>query len=316
MEEYERLGHMSEVNDNNDSDRSYFLPHHGVINEDSLTTKLRTVFDGSAVTSSGKSLNDILLRGPPIQNDIFEILIRFRLHAVVVTADVTKMYRCVLVHPSDRYLQKKLWRFNPSKPVKEYELNTLTYGTVCAPFLAIRCLKQIAMDNFESFPVASKIIAQDFYVDDLLTGFDNEMDAIQFSQQMFAILSTASFVLRKWNSNSLRVLEEFSNSFHLDSLGVLDLGINDQVKTLGVQWASKTDVLSYKINVETAIGSRNLFKRLILSEITKIYDPLGLVSPSIILVKILIQKLWLLKLTETRVFLQKEKFLGLVLKKI
>ncbi|XP_059054112.1 uncharacterized protein LOC131848314 [Achroia grisella] len=68
IREYIELGHMTRVNEYNKP--YYFLPHHGVLREHSTTTKLRVVFDASAVTTSNLSLNDIQYVGPPLQNDI------------------------------------------------------------------------------------------------------------------------------------------------------------------------------------------------------------------------------------------------------
>ena len=70
-----------------------FLPHHCVHKEDSTTTKLRVVFDGSAKSSTGVSLNGSLMVGPTVQEDLFSILIRFRFHKVGLSADIAKMYR-------------------------------------------------------------------------------------------------------------------------------------------------------------------------------------------------------------------------------
>ncbi|XP_045540079.1 uncharacterized protein LOC123722413 [Papilio machaon] len=98
MQEYERLGHMTENKESAPSclqQVNYFLPHHGVIRESSLTTKLRTVFDASASTTSGVSLNDIQMVGPTVQEDLYSILLRFRQHKYVVTGDVEKMYRAI-----------------------------------------------------------------------------------------------------------------------------------------------------------------------------------------------------------------------------
>ncbi|XP_047990300.1 uncharacterized protein LOC125229494 [Leguminivora glycinivorella] len=93
IEEYLRLGHMSENTNIHTNEISYFLPHFAILRESSLTSRLRTVFDGSAVSSSGKSFNDIQLVGPTVQDDLLSILIRFRQHKFVVTSDVQKMYR-------------------------------------------------------------------------------------------------------------------------------------------------------------------------------------------------------------------------------
>ncbi|XP_065356175.1 uncharacterized protein LOC135950567 [Calliphora vicina] len=88
MKEYLQLGHMEKVNIANSG--KYYLPHQAVIREGSLTTKLRVVFDASAKTSNGKSLNDVMHIGPRLQNDIFDILTKWRLWKFVIIADVEK----------------------------------------------------------------------------------------------------------------------------------------------------------------------------------------------------------------------------------
>lgn len=78
--EYLQLGHMEEVSNNPTSTTfSYFLPHHCVVRPDSLTTKLRVVFDASCATDSGISLNDVLMVGPVVQEDLVCITLRFRI---------------------------------------------------------------------------------------------------------------------------------------------------------------------------------------------------------------------------------------------
>ena len=69
----------------------YFIMQFGV--PDSTTTKCRAVFNGSAPTSNGKSLNDCLLVGPKKQPDLFNIFVRFRYYIIALSGDITKMYR-------------------------------------------------------------------------------------------------------------------------------------------------------------------------------------------------------------------------------
>lgn len=76
----EYLGHLTEITDDYIPNEGYYLPHHAVFKNTSQTTKLRVVFDGSAATSSGISLNNTLHTGPTIQNDLLYILLRFRNH--------------------------------------------------------------------------------------------------------------------------------------------------------------------------------------------------------------------------------------------
>ena len=68
---------------------------HVVKKDSSSTTKFRIVFDASAKSSTGVSLNDTLLVGPTMHPTLVDILIRFRLHRIALVADVGKMYRAV-----------------------------------------------------------------------------------------------------------------------------------------------------------------------------------------------------------------------------
>jgi len=105
------------------------MPHHAVLKETSSTAKLRVVFSGSEKGSNGVSVSDILTIGPKVQHDLFDIVQRFRLHRIVMSADVVKMYRQVWVHPDDRCLQRILLRKTSDQPITTYELNTVTNGT-------------------------------------------------------------------------------------------------------------------------------------------------------------------------------------------
>lgn len=230
MNEYLSLGHMNKV-ENSDS-ISYFLPHHGVLKESSETTKLRVVFNGSAPTTTGLSLNDLQMVGPTIQSDLLSILIQFRKYTYVVSADIAMMYRQILVAPNHRSLQKIVWRTDPSKPLEEYELATVTYGTASAPFLEIRSLNQVAVENEILYPEAAKIIKNNFYVDDMITRSNNKETLIQNCQLVSNILKTGCFELRKWISNSSVVLDALTDSD--GSISKRKFGEIGETKTLGM----------------------------------------------------------------------------------
>lgn len=122
MKEYEELGHMELVKDGEDEieGETWYLPHHAAMKECSTSTKLRVVFDTSCKTQSGVSLNDTLLKGPVIQDDIIFILARFRTHKYVLSADVEKMYRQIWVSEPHRNMQRILWRTSPDAPTQTY----------------------------------------------------------------------------------------------------------------------------------------------------------------------------------------------------
>ncbi|XP_018393747.1 PREDICTED: uncharacterized protein LOC108772639, partial [Cyphomyrmex costatus] len=141
LEEYLSLGHMRRLEPPiTDEPISYYLPHHCVFKTVGQSSKIRIVFDASCRSSSGVSLNDALLVGPVVQQDLISILMRFRFFIYVITADIVKMYRQISVHASQTCLQRILWREDPSASVDTYELTTVTYGTASASFLATMCL--------------------------------------------------------------------------------------------------------------------------------------------------------------------------------
>lgn len=287
LKEYEELGHMSACENFDDND--YYFPHHHVVREDSKTTKLRVVFDGSFKTSSGTSLNDILHIGPTLQNDLFAILISFRKFKFVVTADVEKMYRQIIIHSDDRKFQKIVWRSAPTEKLQIFKLNTVTYGTTCAPYLAIRCLNKLAEENEKDYPVEAKLIKENFYVDDLLVGADNIEVLESHCKNLSKILMSAQFKLHKWCSNINLSIANSSESTNK----MIEINPTDS-KTLGINYNSESDHFHYVFK-ENFIDSV-LTKRKILSMTAQIFDPLGLLSPIIIVPKIIIQELWSLKL--------------------
>ena len=207
MKEYEELVHMEQVNSQEGKNTCYYLPHHPVFKATSSTTKTRVVFDGGAKTSNGLSLNDILQVGPTVQQDLYSIVLRFRTHQVCFTADIAKMYRQIIVHPQDRYLQRILWRHSSEEPIQEYRLTAVTYGTSSAPFLATRCLKKLADDNKCQYPRAAQVLSNEFYVDDLLCGASTSEEANKTQQELSLLLQTEEFTLRKWAYNRLTFLD-------------------------------------------------------------------------------------------------------------
>ncbi|GFY02115.1 integrase catalytic domain-containing protein [Trichonephila clavipes] len=63
-----------------------------------------------------------------------------------------------------------LWKDSVDGPVQTYKLNTVTYGTTCAPYLATRTIQQLARDEGEHYPLTASVTIRDIYMDDILTG--------------------------------------------------------------------------------------------------------------------------------------------------
>ncbi|XP_054083368.1 uncharacterized protein LOC128920314 [Zeugodacus cucurbitae] len=174
MQEYIALGHMSPVKDDCiDPTQCYYIPHHAV------TGKFRVVFNASCKTTSGVSLNDTQFSGPQLQDNLIDILHRFRRYRVAITADVKKMFRQVEINPLHRKWQRILWRESPVEPLRSFEFATVTYGMTSSPYNAIRSFRQCAVDNYNIVEdenrasTARKSILDGFYVDDYLESFDS-----------------------------------------------------------------------------------------------------------------------------------------------
>jgi len=149
MNEYLSAAHMELVPENEIrccSSNAFYLPHHAVLKEPSLTTELRVVFDGSCKSSNGKSLNDNLLKGPSLQQDLNSVLLRFRTKKYCFAADIKQMFLMIDVQKCDQNFQRILWRHSTTEEVKHFRLTTVTYGTTPAPYLAIRTLQLLSDD--------------------------------------------------------------------------------------------------------------------------------------------------------------------------
>lgn len=290
MNEYLALGHMRRVAESDPDKLRVFLPHQAVINENSTTTKTRVVFDASSKDSKGVSLNDTLYKGPTIQADLFSIVMRFRCFKYVLTADIKKMYRQIWVHEEHRPLQTIFWRENANDPIQVFELVTLTYGTKPASFLAVKCLQQLAEDEEGNYPIAGKIVCNDFYMDDLLTGSNAIESIMQLKEELTKLLLRGGFELHKWSTN----IQNFDKDKSCFEDRSVNLDSDPESKLLGILWNTCKDTLNYTAPIEKRAA--RVTKRAILSEVARLFDPLGLVGLVITSGKILIQELWMLKI--------------------
>ncbi|XP_070141766.1 uncharacterized protein [Drosophila kikkawai] len=271
----------------------YFIPHHCVLKPESSTTKLRVVFDVSCKTTSNKSFNDILYAGPTVQSELFAILLRFRTHKYVFTADIEKMYRQVWIHPDHQFHQLIVWQKNPSDELKYYRLKTVTYGTTSAPFLATKCLDYLAEKTVKNLPLGASVLKHDFYVDDCLTGANSIPEAVQIQQELNKILVPAGFKLRKWCSNNGEVLAQIPKEDIVNHVKLDETLQHYSVKTLGLIWVPHKDQLCGRSQKSEA---STITKRVVSSEASQIFDPLGLFAPVVVKAKIFMQSLWQLKM--------------------
>ena len=198
MDEYFKLQHaelISLADLHRPSKDVFYLPMHAVREEHSTTTKLRVVFDASAKSSTGVSLNDTLLVGPTIHPPLTDVILRFRSHRVALTADISKMYRAIELDPSDRDLHRFVWRNNVKDPLQDYRMTRVTFGVSASSFAANMAVKQNAIDFATEFPNAAKMVDKSLYVDDCLTGADSIAEATKLQSELHSLFSKGGFLL-------------------------------------------------------------------------------------------------------------------------
>ncbi|XP_013199061.2 uncharacterized protein LOC106141973 [Amyelois transitella] len=215
---------------------------------------------------------------------------RWRQYKIAFTADIEKMFRQIWVQPEYQCYQKIMWRDEASDILQEYQLTTVTYGTKAAPFLAMMTLRQLAEDEKQAFPEAANIVKTCFYMDDLLHGAHSIQSAKQIKQDLIKLLKKGGLNLRKWNSNYQELLQENTEFNNQENYIFHQL---ESSKTLGVHWKPKQDVFIFESKIEPNFEDkiRNT-KRKLLYDISRLFDPLGWITPLSTKLKILFQRLW------------------------
>ena len=286
IQDYVEKGHATRVQ--GETSQGYFLPHHAVVKPTSTTTKVRVVFDASAKTDKGHSLNQLLLTGPSLQPKLVAHLLYIRTPRFIIMADIEQMYRQVLLDPRDRKYQRILWQGQDK--IEILELNTVTFGISAAPYLAIRTLQQLADDERDRFPRASVAVKNNFYVDDFFYGADILEEVGQMRDEMIELLHCGGFHIRRWASNHQHALDNLDQK-ELDFADSVETG--NLRKALGISWNALSDTFVYSVHpVDLA---QKTTKRTIVSIIARIFDPLGLLGPVVLALKIIIQDCWKLK---------------------
>ena len=254
----------------------WYLPHHGVYQE--VKKKLRIVFDCSA-SYRGYSLNNELLQGPDLTNQLVGVLLRFRMHYVPIMADIEAMFHQVRIPEEHRSFLRFLWWEDGdiAKEVTEYEMCVHIFGAISSPSCANFALKKTAEDNREQFGnEAADTILRNFYVDDMIKSTDEEEGAVSLLSGVQNSCKEGGFNLTKVVSNSHKVINSTPIDKRAASLKEFESCTKLPVeRALGVVWSVENDSFGFRINIQ----DQPLTRRGILSSISSIYDPCGLGSP-------------------------------------
>ena len=269
---------------------AYYLPHHGVYNP-SKPGKIRVVMDGSA-KYLGMSLNDHLLTGPDLMNNLVGVLCRFRTDLVAFTCDIQGMFQQFRVNQEHRNFLRFFWFENGNyegKPV-EYRSTVHLFGAASSPAVANFALKRAASDYEESFGSDVKdFVQRNFYVDDGLMSLPSVDEAASLVRRSIAFAKSSGLKLHKFVSNSRNLLQIIPAEERASTIKDLDI-CNDHLpleRALGVKWCVESDTFQFRIVVK----DNALTRRGVLSTVCSIFDPLGLIAPVVLQGKQILQSL-------------------------
>ena len=291
IQRYEDEGAARRVGRVEEEDR-WYLPHHAVCS--ATKTAPRVVFD-CAAKFEGRSLNDFLYKGPENTSALVEVLLRFRINPIAVTADIKSMFHQVRVSDEDTKKLSFLWWTTDDFELdpETYEMLVQVFGATSSPSVCGFALRKTADDNRDSFsPEALETVERDFYVDDLLKSFPDSSVAVAVTKEISELTSRGGFQLTKWRSNCPEVLSSIPTEEQAPSIEKCGLDPCNVTKTLGIVWKIEGDLLM----TDVTLGTFPKTRRGVLSSVATIFDPLGMASPLIFPGKMINQDLCRLKM--------------------
>jgi hypothetical protein len=221
----------------------HYLPHHAVITPQKETTKVRIVYDGSAkIRQDQLSLNQSLLRGPVLLEDLCGLFMRFRHHPIAMVSDIEKAFLQVAVHVQDRDVTRFLWLKDPKQPTVDnnvitYRFSRVPFGLNCSPFLLAVVLRHHLQQYPESACAQSLLENHYVDIDNCITGVDSVEAGKRFYAEAKTIFEDASMNLTQWISNNAEIMGHIPD-------------VDQSKKTnkiLGILWDPKVTTLQYRI---------------------------------------------------------------------
>ena len=274
LDEYQKLGAIER--EPNPGSPGYYMPHHAVVRDNASTTKLRVVFNASATSTNGQSLNSLTDAGPSLLPDLTGLLLRFREFEHAAQADIRKAFFMVSLREEDRPYVRFVWP-DSEGVMTTWRLTKVPFGVNCSPFLLNAVLQTHLRDKREVVSDDERnlldLLGESLYVDDCAISVEREDEVDRFREFSVSLLEEAGMDLRKWKR----------------SHGESDTECGSKV--LGVTWDEKSDMLSFSPD-SLPEPPECWTRRALLKQVSSLFDPLGLVAPLILPGKIYLQQSW------------------------
>ena len=281
----------------------HYISHHEVLRPDSKSTPVRIVFNSSA-NYMGHVLNDYWAKGPDLLNSLLGVLMRFREHEIALIGDIKKMYHSVKTTQVEQHTHRFLWRdMDKQKEPNTYVIQRVSFGDRPSGTIATVALRMTAEMNQEKYPQAAKIIKDNTYMDDILESVSDREKAQSVTNDVEKLVSKGGFEIKGWTVSG--------NPDNQDEMAIPNKTHMPTEKVLGAYWRPVEHQFCFKVKLNFSERKRKLHtepdvephqmpgkipakltKRMILSQINSIYDPLGLAGPFTVRSKIMMRQLW------------------------
>ena len=268
----------------------YYLPHRAVFKPDSQTTPVRPVFDASCKSGArSPSLNELLEKGPNLMELLPTVLLKFQENLVGVSTDIRKTFQMIEVDEQDRdFLRFLWWKNRKQETIITYRHKRVVFGVNCSSFLLAAVLGLHLQSVYNDRTELAQKLLQSLYVDKCATSVNTCDEYENFKSAATLLISEAKMHLRNWECTV-----KLENECDTVS-GKLELSKKSVTKVLGLIWDKSDDTVSCEISEPE--GSEIITKRVILSYINQVFDPVGFLSPALLPLKLILQNAWVVML--------------------
>ena len=261
----------------------YYNTWFPVIREDKVTTRVRIVINCAQKFGHiiKKSLNDEILQGPKLHNDLLAVLLRFRRGKIALGGDIRKMYFMFHLPEEDQKYHRFWWRG------QAYQFTRWPFGNTAAPFVALFIVRH-HIQTQAPLALQQKLLPA-LYVDDILLSVEEEDEAIKLRQDISNLMAEGGMTVCKWFSNNSRVTETIPAGQRAHQCII---GEDPESLTLGFKYHPEDDTLTVR-EFQPEVGE--ITRRTITADQCKLYDPIGLTDACTLKGKRTAQKLAVLQ---------------------
>jgi hypothetical protein len=264
-------------------DDGFQIPIFPVRDDSRSTTKVRMVLD-CAAKFEGISLNDNILPGPKLLNELVDVLTRFRRYPIAIVGDISEMFLQISLVQQDRKFYRIVW----GGEVFEYQRTI--FGDTSSPYKANQVIKEHTRRLAGKYPEAQDTIENALYMDDTLDSRCSTEKAKETRSQVSKVMDRAGMKMRKWISNDPGVLKDIPKEDRAVTVEINGKETLPNQKTLGILWIAEEDVICIKSR--QIDQNHPATRRGVLKCMASLFDPLGLVDPFRIRAWIIFQKTW------------------------